>query len=248
MAGFKADRGSVHPVAERLDQVREKIARACARAGRPDDAVQLVAVSKRIPLPLVVEACRAGQWDLGENRLPEAVDRRPELSRLLAEAGLPEDRISWHFIGHLQSNKAGRAAGRFHLLHSVDSVKLAEKLARLAADEGRRERVLLEVNISGEVQKNGLAPGEAVEAAGRIAGLPGLDPQGLMGMARYGADEAELRASFASLRRLAEDMRTASGLALPELSMGMSGDFEAAIAEGSTLVRVGGAIFGPRQN
>ena len=234
-------------VAERLDGVRERITRACVLAGRSEDAVRLVAVSKKIPLPLVVAACRAGQWDLGENRIPEAVDRQPELALLLKEAGLPAERVLWHFIGHLQSNKAGKAAGRFHMLHSVDSVKLAEKLSRLAIEAGHTETVLLEVNISGETQKSGLSLEEAGDAVVRIAELPGLDSRGLMGMGRYGAPESELREGFSSLRRLAEAARSATGLALPELSMGMSGDFEAAIAEGSTLVRVGGAIFGPRQ-
>ncbi len=236
-----------HPVAERLAMVRDRITEACNRAGRGGDAVRLVAVSKRISLPMVVEACRAGQWDLGENRVVEAVDRQPELARLLTAAGLPIENLRWHFIGHLQSNKAGKAAGRFHMLHSVDSVKLAEKLSRLAIDEGRTETILLEVNISGEAQKQGLATGEVSDVAARIATLPGLDLQGLMGMAKYGAEEGELRTGFASLRHAAEDARTVCGLALPELSMGMSGDFEAAIAEGSTLVRIGGAIFGPRQ-
>jgi len=236
-----------HPVAERLARVRERIAEACAREHRPAEAVQLVAVSKRIPLPLVVEACRAGQWDLGENRVAEALERQPELVGLLTAAGLPVERLHWHFIGHLQSNKAGKAAGRFHMLHSVDSVKLAEKLSRLATEAGRTETILLEINISGEAQKQGLAPREVSEAVARISTLPGLELRGLMGMARYGAKESGLRTSFASLRNLAEDARDAAGLALPELSMGMSGDFEAAIAEGSTLVRIGGAIFGPRQ-
>lgn len=236
------------PVAERLARVRERIAEACLQAGRPAGAVKLVAVSKRIPLSLVVEACRAGQWDLGENRVAEAVDRQPELAGLLAGEGLPTERLRWHFIGHLQSNKAGKAAGRFHMLHSVDSVKLAEKLSRLATEAGRTETVLLEVNISGEVQKQGLAVEEVSDVAVRVCALPGLDLKGLMGMARYGAGESELRTSFASLRRVVEDARVSTGLALPELSMGMSGDFEAAIAEGSTLVRIGGAIFGPRQS
>ncbi len=236
------------PVAERLARVRERIAEACLQAGRPAGAVKLVAVSKRIPLSLVVEACRAGQWDLGENRVAEAVDRQPELVGLLAGEGLPTERLRWHFIGHLQSNKAGKAAGRFHMLHSVDSVKLAEKLSRLATEAGRTETVLLEVNISGEVQKQGLAVEEVSDVAVRVCALPGLDLKGLMGMARYGAGESELRTSFASLRRVVEDARVSTGLALPELSMGMSGDFEAAIAEGSTLVRIGGAIFGPRQS
>ncbi len=235
-----------HPVAERLARVRDRISEACNRAGRPCDEVSLVAVSKRIALPMVVEACRAGQWDLGENRVVEAVDRQPELARLLTEAGLQAERLRWHFIGHLQSNKAGKAAGRFHMLHSVDSLKLAEKLSRLAVEEGRTETILLEINISGEAQKQGLAERETTDVATRIASLQGLDLRGLMGMAKYGSSESELRTSFASLRLLAEDARVATGLALPELSMGMSGDFEAAIAEGSTLVRIGGAIFGPR--
>jgi len=233
-------------VAERLDGIRERITRACALAGRPEDAVQLVAVSKKISLPLVVAACRAGQWDLGENRIPEAVDRQPELALLLTEAGLPADRVRWHFIGHLQSNKAGKAAGRFHMLHSVDSVRLAEKLSRLAVEAGHTEAVLLEVNISGETQKSGFSLTEAGDAVARITELPGLELRGLMGMGRYGADEAELRAGFSSLRILAESARSVTGLPMPELSMGMSGDFEAAIAEGSTMIRVGGAIFGPR--
>ncbi len=233
-------------VASRLDWVRDRIATACARAGRSPDEVRLVAVSKRIDPALVVEVCRAGQWDLGENRIPEALDRQPELARLLDEAGLPADQVRWHFIGHLQSNKAGKAAGRFHLLHSVDSVKLAAKLSNLAVAAGRTESILLEVNISGEVQKQGLVPEEVSEAVNRISALPGLDLCGLMGMARYGAPERDLRAGFAALRRLGEDARASAGLELPELSMGMSGDFEAAIAEGSTLVRIGGAIFGPR--
>lgn len=234
------------PVAERLARVRDRIAEACNHAGRPPEGVRLVAVSKRIALPLVVDACRAGQWDLGENRVVEAVDRQPEMARLLTEAGLQAERLRWHFIGHLQSNKAGKAAGRFHMLHSVDSLKLAEKLSRLAVDEGRTETILLEINISGEAQKQGLAPGESGDIAAAIGSLPGLDLRGLMGMAKYGSSESELRTCFASLRLLAEDARSATGLALPELSMGMSGDFEAAIAEGSTLVRIGGAIFGPR--
>jgi pyridoxal phosphate enzyme (YggS family) len=188
-----------------------------------------------------------GQWDLGENRIHEALDRQPELHRLLVAAGLPSAKLRWHFIGHLQSNKAGKAAGRFHLLHSIDATKLAAKLSRLAAAAGRTESILLEVNISGETQKHGLDSEEGIEAVCQIAALPGLDLRGLMGMARYGAGETELRTSFASLRRIAEGARQASGLDLPELSMGMSDDFEAAIAEGSTLVRIGGAIFGPRQ-
>jgi pyridoxal phosphate enzyme (YggS family) len=233
-------------VASRLDQVRDRIAAACARAGRSAETVRLVAVTKRIDLALVVQACRAGQWDLGENRIPEAIDRQGDLARLLQSAGLNADQVRWHFIGHLQGNKVGKAAGRFHCLHSVDSLKLANKLSRLAVASGHTETILLEVNISAEPQKHGLAPGDVPAAAARIAALPNLDLRGLMGMGRFRAPEKELREGFASLRRLAGQAAAAAGRELPELSMGMSGDFEAAIAEGSTVVRIGGAIFGPR--
>jgi len=234
-------------VTERLDRIRELMFAACVGAGRSESAVRLVAVSKRISLPLLVEACRAGQWDLGENRVVEAVDRQPELAALLTNAGLPADRVNWHFIGHLQSNKAGRASGRFIMQHGVDSLRLARKLSTLAVQRGGVERILLEVNISGEEQKHGLLPDETVEVIAGAAELPGLEVAGLMGMARRGAGETELHGVFGGLRRLIEQARTATGLPLPELSMGMSGDFEIAIAEGATLIRVGSALFGPRQ-
>lgn len=229
-----------------LQRVRERIASACARAGRPEDDVRLVAVTKRIPLDLVVAACRAGQRDLGENRVQEALDRQQQLADRLTGHGLAADSVRWHFIGHLQRNKARQATGRFDLVHGVESLALAERLDSLARQENRTENILLEVNISGESQKYGLSPGEAVGVACQVAALPGLHLQGLMGMASYGASERELRADFAGLRRLAQAARAETGLPLPELSMGMSLDFEAAIVEGATIVRVGSAIFGPR--
>ena len=234
-------------VAGNLARVRERIGAACHAAGRSPSEVRLVAVSKRIDLDLVVAACAAGQWDLGENRVDEALRRQDELPPLLEAAGLDPANLRWHFIGHLQGNKARRAGGRFVLMHGVHSLKLAGRLARLAEQDGRRETVLVEVNISGEPQKHGAAPDEAPDLVAAAADLPGLEVRGLMGMARYGADETELRRSFASLRKTAEVARAASGQPLPELSMGMSGDFEQAVLEGATLVRVGGAIFGPRQ-
>jgi pyridoxal phosphate enzyme (YggS family) len=234
-------------VADRLRRVREDITRACDRAGRTPDSVQLVAVCKRIPLPLVVAACRAGQWDLGENRIQEAVSRRTELPPLLAGAGLDPGAVRWHFIGHLQRNKAGKAVGAFHLLHAVDSLRLAERLAKLAAEAGQTQRVLIEVNQSREPQKHGILPEAAVDLVSQVAALGPLEPEGLMTMARFGAAEAELRETFAGLRRLCEDARGACGLPLPHLSMGMTDDYAAAIAEGATIVRIGTAIFGPRQ-
>jgi len=233
-------------VAQRLDQVRERIAAACVRAGRPEGSVRLVAVSKRIALPLVVQACRAGQRDLGENRVQDALKRQKELATALAAAGLDPADIAWHFIGHLQRNKAAKAAGKFVLLHGVDSVDLAERLSRRCTADHCTQSILLEVNIAGEEQKNGLPLAAVNEAVARVATLPGLALEGLMGMARRDDSPRELGATFARLRRLVEDARSVSRLPLPELSMGMSGDFEIAIAEGATTVRVGSAIFGPR--
>ncbi|PID79894.1 YggS family pyridoxal phosphate-dependent enzyme [bacterium DOLJORAL78_65_58] len=231
---------------QRLEAVRERMAAACARAGRAEDAVRLVAVSKRIDTDLVLAACRAGQWELGENRLPDALDRRAELEARLRAEGLDPARLRWHFIGHLQSRKARTAAGNFHLLHGVDSLKLARKLSELAVAAGRREPILLEVNAGREAQKDGLPMTGALDTALEAAALPGLDLRGMMTMAPFGAESRVLRGVFASLRDLNEEARRQTGLPLPELSMGMSGDFEEAILEGATLVRVGSAIFGPR--
>ncbi len=235
-------------VADRLAQVREKITAACVRAGRPEGSVQLVAVTKRIALPLVVQACVAGQRHLGENRVQDALERQPLLAKLLTEAGLAGDLPIWHFIGHLQKNKANKAAGRFAMIHGVDSVELAERLSRRCLADGNTQPLLLEVNISGEAQKNGLTPDCVNEAAMAVAVLPGLELKGLMGMASRDAAPRQLGETFALLRRLCEDARTTTGLSLPELSMGMSGDYETAIAEGATTVRVGSAIFGPRSD
>lgn len=234
-------------VADRLAQVREKITAACVRAGRPEGSVQLVAVSKRVPLPLVLQACQAGQMVLGENRIQDALERQNTLANLLTTAGLDPQDLRWHFIGHLQRNKAGKAAGQFALIHGVDSVDSAERLSRRCVTDDSTQPILLAVNISAEMQKYGLAPDTVSEAVSRIAELPGLSLQGMMGMGRREATEIELGECFALLRRLCEDTRASTGLALPEISMGMSSDYEIAIAEGATTVRVGSAIFGPRQ-
>ncbi len=233
-------------VADNLAAIRDRVAAACLKAGRPEDAVRLVAVSKRIATPLVVQAVAAGQCDLGENRLPEAVDRQSELDEALAQAKVVAPEVNWHFIGHIQSRKAAQAVGKFTLLHGVDSVKLARKLSGASVAIDVKQRILLEVNVTGEEQKDGLAPQDLVTSLSQISELPGLEILGLMCMARYGADEAELHRTFADLRGLAESAQRELHLPLPELSMGMSGDFEIAIAEGATIIRVGSAIFGPR--
>lgn len=231
----------------RLAVVRERIARACDRAGRRDP-VTLVAVSKTAPLTAVVAACRAGHRDFGENRIQDALPRVAALPALLAAAGLPPEATArWHFIGHLQSNKARRAVGPFVLLHAVDDLVLAGRLDQAAAAATARQAVLLEVNVAREPQKAGVLPEAAIDCATRLAGAcPRLELRGLMAMARFGAGEAELRATFGALRGLAEAARSAARLPLPELSMGMSDDYEIAVEEGATLVRVGTAIFGPR--
>ncbi len=233
-------------IAERVASVLERIDKACQNADRARSEVDLVAVTKRIDMDLVLGACRAGLRNLGENRVLDALARQGELALLMDGQGLPSDELRWHFIGHLQGNKAGKASGAFVLNHGVDSVKLARRMAGLAVEEGRSEPVLLEINATGEGQKHGIKPHELPAALVELAPLPGLDIQGLMCMGRQGASEIELHETFAQVRRLCEKARLESGLALPHLSMGMSGDFEIAIAEGATLVRVGSAIFGPR--
>ncbi|MFT5234444.1 MAG: pyridoxal phosphate enzyme (YggS family) [Candidatus Krumholzibacteriia bacterium] len=233
-------------VADRLAQVRENIATACAQTGRPEGSVQLVAVSKLIPLEKIMEACHAGQMVFGENRIPTAIDRQAELIPLLNAANISPARIQWHFIGHLQRNKANKATGQFKLIHGVDSLALAAKISQQAVAQGQSQSLLLEVNISGEAQKNGLLPESALDIAKEVSEMPHLELCGLMGMAARGVADVTLGKTFGKLRRLCEDIRQETGLPLPELSMGMSGDYEVAIAEGATTVRVGSAIFGPR--
>jgi len=233
-------------VAANLDGVRRRIASACAAAGRSPDSVELVAVSKRVPQALVIEACRAGQWHFGENRVHDALARQLATAEALAAVGLNPHRLCWHFIGHLQRNKVRQIAGGLGLFHGLDSWALAETLSRRCAAAGVVQSVLLQVNISAEPQKSGFQPDLVGEAAARIAELSGLKVQGMMGMARRDDTAAAVGQTFAALRRVCESARRQTGLDLPDLSMGMSADFELAIAEGATIVRVGSAIFGPR--
>ncbi len=233
-------------VRENLKRIHDRIESACARAGRSAGEVRLVAVSKRIPIERVVEACRAGHFLFGENRVRDALARRDELPPLLTAAGIDPAPVRWRFIGNIQSNKARKVVGAFSLLEAVDSTVLAERLGRIAVEMGVVQPVLLEINAAAEPQKHGLAPEATVEAVCAAAEIPGLEVRGLMAMARFGADEAELHATFARVRELAAEARRVSGRPLPELSMGMSGDFEIAVAEGATTVRIGTAIFGKR--
>lgn len=227
----------------RLERVLARLDEACARAGRPTGSVRLVAVTKQVPLARVAPVVAAGHLDLGENRLQEALPRQDELASLL---GTPPPPVRWHFIGHLQRNKANRAAGRFALIHGVHGLDLAERLDRKAKELGVVQPILLQVNATREPQKDGLAPDAVVDVACAVSTLANIALLGLMAMGREEAPEAELRRTFAEVRELRDRAAAACGLALPELSLGMSDDFPQAVAEGATLVRIGGAIFGPR--
>jgi len=235
-----------------LAEVRERIAEACLRANRSPSEVMLVAVSKTAPPAAVVEAIAAGQRDFGENRVEEAL---PKIAQVVATTG---QALRWHLVGHLQSRKARDAAGAFDLIHSVDSTRLAEKLNARCADKGQAQAILLECNISGEATKSGFplhswerdrdCVAGFVRQVEQIAALPHVRIVGLMTMAPIVAHPDQARPVFASLRALRDVLRAQlPDLRLEHLSMGMSDDFEAAIAEGATLVRIGRAIFGPQR-
>jgi uncharacterized pyridoxal phosphate-containing UPF0001 family protein len=253
-----------------------RIAAATAAAGRPADAVRLLAVSKTFGADRVAEAAAAGQRAFGENYLQEAVSKIEALrqtviglsghvaSSTTVDQTAPRDvrpssgvaspsmtgplllPLEWHFIGPLQSNKTRPVAEHFDWVHSVDRLKIAERLSAQRPDGLPPLNVLLQVNIDDEGSKSGVSPAEAPALARAIAQLPRLALQGLMTIPRPAAGFEAQRAAFAALRRL-RDQIAATGPALPELSMGMSSDLEAAIAEGATIVRVGTAIFGERQ-
>ena len=229
-------------LAARLTGVRERLAEACTANGRRPEDVLLVAVSKFQPASAVAAVAADGQRDFGENYVQEALEKR---------AGLAADPVAadlrWHMIGHVQSRKAAQVAGAFVLIHTLDSVKLADALERRLAVTGRLQPVLMEINIGAEPQKAGVMP-EAAQALGEhvLWACPHLALRGLMCLPPvFDAGEAA-RPYFARLRRLGEDLRSKLGIAMPELSMGMSGDFAAAVAEGATIVRIGTDIFGPR--
>jgi pyridoxal phosphate enzyme (YggS family) len=224
-------------IRDRLDEVRDRIARAAGRARRDPGTVVLVGVVKTVPADLVREAVALGLTDLGENRVQEAEGHVAAVGRGTAR---------WHMIGHLQRNKAGRAVELFDRVHGVDSVELAQALSRRAAAAGRTVPVLVEVNVGGEATKFGVAPEELAGLLVRVAELPGLVLDGLMTVGPPVARAEEARAGFARLRALREAGERALGRSLPELSMGMSGDFEVAVEEGATMVRVGSALFGER--
>lgn len=222
---------------ERLPRVREVIAAAAERSGRDPAAVRIVAVTKAHPADAVVAAAGAGLHDIGENRVEELGEKLP----LVEASG-----IRWHMIGHVQRRKAVLAARLASLVHSVDSLRLAEKLSRFGEAEGRPVPALVQANASGEATKGGFSAAEAVDAVGKIAELPGLCVQGLMTMAPFTGDEAVLRSTFGKVREVMEAAAVLPGVEGCELSMGMSNDYGIAVEEGSTMVRLGTTLLGPR--
>lgn len=228
-------------IAARVDEVRARIARAAARDGRPPADVRLVAVAKGVSPHAIAEAVAAGVTDVGENRAQEMSTKRTELAAYPGTGS-----IRWHFVGVLQRNKVRAVVPGATLIHSVDSVALAEAIARRAQALDLTQDVLLEVNSGGEATKAGVAPDEAPAAAARIAALAGVALRGLMTVAPVVPELEAARPFFRELRRLRDRLVDAIPDAR-ELSMGMSGDFEVAVEEGATLVRVGTAIFGARR-
>jgi pyridoxal phosphate enzyme (YggS family) len=222
------------PLSERLAALRGRIDAACRDTGRDPAEVLLLAVSKTFPAEAVREAYDAGQRCFGESRQQEAA---PKISALPAD-------IEWHFIGGLQRNKARKVVAAFPVIHSVDSLRLAAAIDRVAEEEGKCPRIYLEVNIAGEASKGGFAPGELLAAAEELAALKQVRLEGLMTLPPD--DLPAARQWFSRTRELRDRLRESSGLALPGLSMGMSADFEGAVREGSTIVRVGSALFGHR--
>jgi len=220
-------------LAERLAEVRARIDDAIGRGGH-GQRVTVVGVTKTYGPEAPLAAWEAGLRDVGENKVQEAVAKMPHV-------GVP---LRWHLIGHLQRNKV-RQIDPFHLVHSMDSARLADALASHGATRGRPVEVLAQVNVSGEETKGGYQPSMFVQEADRLRELSGIVVRGVMTMAPFGADDATLRSVFGGARRCAEVLRTA-GHPASELSMGMSGDYEVAVEEGATLIRLGTVLFGAR--
>lgn len=226
-------------IAGNIERVRERIRAALARSGRPGepDGIRLVAVTKMFPVETVREVIRAGIADIGENRVQELVTKAAQI----------DEPCRWHLVGPLQRNKARKVVGLVDMLQAVDGVAIAQTVDRIAGEQNLRVPVLLEVNTSGEDTKHGVGPYEAPRVADELVELRNLEWRGLMTIGPLDAGEAATRACFRRLSRLGDDLRSRTGLPLPELSMGMSDDFEMAIEEGATIVRLGRIILGDRK-
>lgn len=227
-------------IAENVKIIREKIRNACLGAGRNPESVTLIGVSKTFDEHAISEAVNAGLLDIGENYVQEVSEKRERLS---------DDRIRWHFIGHLQSNKVKYIADWVHLIHSVDNERVASEIQKRALKLGRSIDVLIEVNTSGESSKFGVKPEEANDLARRVSGFSGIRLRGLMTIGPFSDEMEQSRVAFRKLKKVFDEVNGAGFLKqkMEHLSMGMSHDFVAAIEEGSTMVRIGTAIFGSRQ-
>jgi pyridoxal phosphate enzyme (YggS family) len=223
-------------VSENLASIRHRIATAATRCGRDASQIRLVAVSKTYGSEIIRLAWDAGQHVFGENRVQDALPKIPELP---SEA-------EWHFIGHMQTNKIRKALPHFALFHGIDNLDLARQMSRIAGELHLTANILLEVNVSGEESKFGFSPDALRYSLNELLSLPHIQIQGLMTMAPYSDNPESARPCFTGLRNLRDELQKISGAQLPELSMGMSGDFEIAIEEGATIVRVGSSIFGER--
>jgi len=223
-------------LAERLHYIRERVTAATARSGRSPGAVELLAVSKTHPVETIRTAVDAGQLLFGENRVQEIVLKRPLL---------PE-KLHWHLIGPLQSNKVRKVLPLVQMIHAVDSLDIAHDINRIATELGLHPQVLLEVNLASESTKHGFSPAQLRTQLEALYALDRLYIQGLMCIPPFDPSPEKSRPYFQTLRKLRDEMEKSGGAPLPQLSMGMSHDFETAIEEGATLVRVGSAIFGPR--
>jgi pyridoxal phosphate enzyme (YggS family) len=224
---------------DRLERVKERIRIAAEACRRPVEAVRLIAVSKTMPAEVVREAIEAGVTDLGENYIQEASEKFHSL------AALP---VNWHFIGHLQSNKAKYAVRMFDLIHSVDSLKLAKELDKYAKKNDKIQPVLIQINVAKENSKSGIYVENTLKLVTDISRLDNVAVKGLMTMPPFFNAPDKVRPYFAALRQLRDRIKAENipNITMDELSMGMTGDFEAAIAEGATMVRIGTAIFGER--
>ena len=225
-------------IKESLEEVRENIRQACRRAGRDPKEVTLIAVSKTKPVPMLREAYEAGARDFGENKVQELVAKKPEL---------PDD-IRWHMIGHLQRNKVHQVIGKAVLIHSVDSLRLAEQIEADAARKGLDVDILLEVNVAREESKFGFFLEETEETARTISAFPHVHIKGLMTIAPFVENPEENREIFKKLYQFAVDIgrKNIDNVTMDVLSMGMTGDYQVAVEEGATMVRVGTGIFGAR--
>jgi len=226
-------------IAIHIAQIRQKIADAAARVHRSPDAVKLLAVTKTVSPAVVAQAIEAGATMLGENYVQEAKEKIPAVGR----------HIQWHMIGHLQTNKAKYVVNLFDYIHSVDRLELAQELNKRSGMTGRKMNILIEVNVSGEKTKNGISADQASELIKTVSTLENVSIRGLMTMAPYSDDPENSRPYFSALKTLQKNIlrEGIDGIQLEELSMGMTDDFEVAIEEGATIVRIGRAIFGERK-